>query len=192
MKRVTLSVVTIVLALGLVSGVRAQDYYKGFAGALSVGSLTSAGNITAVTNVIAQGTVVRVGDTGEFDTPTRSAISFPADGILAFKRNDTNVGVDLKFDALPTVASGFGTSPAITAGSTALAGSVNVGTGGVATSGVINFNGAAFPSAPFCTATPTTSNIVQRVASSTTQLTLTVTSAWTASDVIFFQCISSK
>lgn len=102
------------------------------------------------------------------------------------------IGAMLKADALPTVASGFGTSPAITALSTPLAGSVNVGTGGVATTGTINFNGTAFPSAPFCIADSTNSNITTRVSSSTTQLTLTTTTAWSASDVLTWLCVSSK
>ncbi len=104
----------------------------------------------------------------------------------------TTIGSLFKADALPTVSSGFGGSPSITALSTPLAGSVNVGTGGVATSGVINFNGTAFPSAPFCIADSTTSNITTRVSTTTTQLTLTTTTAWSASDVLTWLCISSK
>lgn len=101
------------------------------------------------------------------------------------------IGSSIKVDALPTVASGFGTSPAITAGSTPFAGSVNVGTGGAATSGVINFNGTAFPSAPFCIANDSTTTLVQRASATTTQLTIT-SAAWTASDVVTWVCVSSK
>ena len=104
----------------------------------------------------------------------------------------TTIGSLLKADALPTVASGFGGSPSITALSTPLAGSVNVGTGGVATSGVINFNGTAFPSAPFCIADSQTSNITTRVSTTATQLTLTTTTAWSANDILTWLCISSK
>jgi hypothetical protein len=123
-----------------------------------------------------------------------TAVSFaaPTTGYLTISTSSVSNGVTLKVDALPTIASGFGTTPTVTAGSTPLAGSVNVGTGGVATSGVIAFNGVAFPSAPFCVATPSTTNAVTRVATSTTQLTFTTTTAWTASDTVSWICLSSK
>lgn len=102
------------------------------------------------------------------------------------------LGVNINVSALPTVASGFGTSPAIIAGSTPLAGGVNVGTGGIATSGVINFNGTAFPSAPFVVAMNTTTGAILRATATTTQLTITATVAFTASDIVNWICFSSK
>lgn len=166
---------------------------RGSAGTVNFGNGT-AGDGSGVVNAAAAifSSNLSMSSGGRIFWSTRAQIISPADGSLVVENNAQTIGSQLKADALPTVASGFGTSPSITAGSTALAGSVNVGTGGTATTGVIAFNGTAFPSAPFCTATPTTSNVVQRVASSTTQLTLNVTTAWTASDVIFWQCISSK
>lgn len=116
----------------------------------------------------------------------------PANGTLNVTNNANTIGSQLKVDALPTVASGFGTSPSITAGSTPLAGSVNVGTGGVAVSGIINWNGTAFPSAPFVTCLNTTTAAILRCVSSTTQLTITAPVAFVASDVIVWQAISSK
>lgn len=102
------------------------------------------------------------------------------------------IGVVFKVDALPTIGSGFGTSPAVIAGSTALAGAVNVGTGGAATTGVITFGGTAYPSAPFCTYSTQTTNAVTRGLPTTTQLTLNSTTAWTASDIVSWTCVSSR
>lgn len=115
-----------------------------------------------------------------------------ADGNLGITNSANTIGSRIKADALPTVSSGFGTSPSITAGSTPFAGSVNVGTGGVATSGVINFNGTAFPSAPYVIVTTSLTNAVCRATATTTQLTITSTTAWTASDVISWHCVSAK
>jgi hypothetical protein len=125
---------------------------------------------------------------------SRYQMSSPAgvDGHLTLQNYAATSGVRIKTDALPTVASGGGTSPSVTAGSTALAGSVNVGTGGVATSIVINFNGTAFPSAPFVVCMNTTTGAVVRAVASTTQLTITAPVAFVASDVIAWHCISSK
>jgi len=123
----------------------------------------------------------------------RLSIKAPADGRMTITNNAATFGVSVKVDALPTVSSGFGTTPSITAGSTPFAGSVNVGTGGAATTGVIDFNGTAWPSAPFCIATPTLTNVPTRVTTiTTTQVTLTTSTAWTASDVVNFICVSSK
>lgn len=122
-------------------------------------------------------------------------VTFPlptANGLLPITKGDKSIGSTIKVDALPTVGSGFGTSPSVTAGSTPFAGSVNVGTGGAATTGVITFGGTAFPSAPFCTYSTTTTNGVTRGTPTTTQLTLNSTTAWTASDIVSWHCISAK
>lgn len=115
-----------------------------------------------------------------------------ADGALTITNQAATIGSEIKADALPTIASGFGTSPSITAGSTPFAGSVNVGTGGVASSGVINFNGTAFPSAPFVVAASSLQNSIIKATATTTQLTLTGFAAFTASDVISWVAVSSK
>lgn len=150
---------------------------------------------------ISGGGIVKVAaDGGLFFSPTNSNAVGTADlqlirgaaGRLAITTTGGTIGSALKVDALPTVASGFGTSPAVTAGSTPLAGSVNVGTGGVATSGVINFNGTAFPSAPFVVCMNTTTAAVVRCTATTTQLTMTAPAAFTASDVVAWVAISPK
>lgn len=111
-------------------------------------------------------------------------------GLLALRDSTIAFGSTINVSALPTIASGFGTSPAITAGSTPFAGSVNVGTG-ASSSGIINFNGTAFPSAPFCIANDDSSILAVRPSASTTQLTLSAV-AFTANDVISWVCVSSK
>jgi hypothetical protein len=125
----------------------------------------------------------------DFNTGINIAMSNAAG--VALRNNGSTIGSLLKIDALPTVASGFGTSPAITAGSTALAGSINVGTGAPGTGGVINFNGTAFPSAPFVVCQDDSSLLVVRCTATTTQMTIAAT-ALTASDVVSWIAISSK
>lgn len=155
-------------------------------------TVTSAGGVTALGSADIGGEL-KVGAGNAVYWNGRAVFTSANDGSVNITNQAATIGSRIKVDALPTVASGFGTSPAITAGSTPLAGSVNIGTGGVATSGVINFNGTAFPSAPFCVAGPATSNTLTRAsATSTTQLTLTTTVAWGASDIVSWICISSK
>jgi hypothetical protein len=87
----------------------------------------------------------------------------------------------------PTVSSGFGTSPSIVNSNGPEAFEVNVGTGGVATSGVLTMPTAA--NGWSCSATDMNTNIVTReTAFTTTSITLTAASAWTASDKLLMQC----
>lgn len=153
--------------------------------------ITATGNFN-VTGESGSTTNFRAGAAGAFYWSTKSLIKSPTNGIETHTLQDSSIGVEFKYDALPTVASGFGTSPSVTAGSTPMAGSINVGTGGVATTGVINFNGTAFPSAPFVVCMNTTTGAVVRATTSTTQLTITAPAAFTASDVVCWICVSSK
>lgn len=270
MKRLTLILATVLAALGIVSGLSAQDYYKaalstivtvtglgttstdGFtlqnttpatvgtpvqlsprekwcgtaynsvstlsetdcffietlpattAGTTTatfrVGYINNAGSITYPLTMTSPGNLALTGNVtgGTFDTTilsfnsaTHSRIYSPVDGQIVLMNAAQTFGSTVKTDALPTFT-GFGTSPTVTAGSTAYAGSINVGTGGTATTGVITFNGTAFPSAPFCTYSTQTSNVVTRGTPTTTQVTLNTTTAWTASDVVTWHCISAK
>lgn len=145
-------------------------------------------------NMQLQGTLTATGGlvTGNFIFPSAGRFSSAADANFVLQNNALTIGSRLKADALPTVSSAFGTAPAITAGSTPLAGSVNVGTGGVAVSGVINFNGTAFPSAPFVVCMNTTTAAVVRCTATTTQLTMTAPAAFTASDIVAWVAISPK
>jgi hypothetical protein len=160
---------------------------------------SSAGNITAQGTLRSSGAYI---SGGSIQAGAGFGLIFAGNGIIApaavgvftLENAATTIGSNLKVDALPTIASGFGTSPSITAGSTPLAGSVNVGTGGVAFSGTLNFGGTAFPSAPFCVASNALTSTSVRPGTSTTQLTFTNANStvWAASDVVTWICISSK
>jgi hypothetical protein len=123
---------------------------------------------------------------------SRARIGSDVDGEVFVENQATTSGARLKVDALPTVASGFGTTPGVTAGSTPFAGSVNVGTGGVATSGVIAFGGTAFPSVPFCIVSNGGSSAVLSAIATTTQLTINSGSAFAASSLVDWICVASK
>ena len=85
----------------------------------------------------------------------------------------------------PTIGSGFGTSPSIVGNDNN--GQVTVGTGGVATSGVINF-ASTWANAPMCIANHQGAVLTLRSVATTTALTIDASSAFTASGVIDFQC----
>jgi hypothetical protein len=90
----------------------------------------------------------------------------------------------------PSISSGFGTSPSIVQSNSEAAFEVNVGTGGTATSGVIS---TALSAAHgwACQATDMTTNIVTReTASTTSTVTFTAASAWTASDKLLINCFA--
>lgn len=155
------------------------------------GSLNmAAGNLTAFAGTF--GGSISAAAASFIQFTGRGLMRSTATGVFTLNNNAETAGSEIKVDALPTVASGFGSSPAVIAGSTPFAGAVNVGTGGVATSGIINFNGTAFPSAPFVVCMNTTTGAVVRATTSTTQLTITAPAAFTASDVICWICVSSK
>ena len=178
MKRLLLPSLGLVVALGVV--LSAQLPFGGttnppivfvnssssFVPVLTVGGVLTSGSLvtgTASTQALTASSVLGTGGissgaAGYLSIATRGYFSATADGLWAFQNAAGTIGTTLKVDALPTVASGFGTSPFITAGSTPFAGSVNVGTGSPGTTGTINFNGTAFPSAPFCVTGTTTTN----------------------------------
>lgn len=87
----------------------------------------------------------------------------------------------------PTVSSGFGTSPSIVNSNGSAVFEVNVGTGGVATSGVIGLPTAT--NGWGCLVQDMNTNIVTReTAFTVSSVTLTAASAWTASDKLIVQC----
>ncbi len=102
--------------------------------------------------------------------------------------------------AVPTVSSGFGTSPSVTASNGTATFRVNVGTGGSASTGVIAMNATA-PNGWNCTAddiTTITTSVyrTKMTASTTTTVTLAnygngaASSAWTASDILQVSCLA--
>jgi hypothetical protein len=89
--------------------------------------------------------------------------------------------------AAPTISSGFGTSPSIVSSNGPAAFLVNVGTGGVATSGVVGLPAAV--TGWSCFANDRTNNTVTRqTATTTTSATFTAAAAWAASDILNISC----
>ncbi len=88
--------------------------------------------------------------------------------------------------AVPTIASGFGTSPAIDGAASAF--QITIGTGGIATTGTVNFN-ATFSEAPSCQANNNTTILVAQAAPTTTQVVITSATPFTAGDVIAVTCL---
>lgn len=132
---------------------------------------------------------VLIASAGSLGFTSRGAWTAAADGQLAFSNTGATLKIVTQVGVAPTVSSGFGTSPAITAGSTDSNGEINVGTGGSATSGVIAF-GQTWAAAPRCLVQDSTTAITTRVsATSTTTMTITG-SAWTASDKLWWYCFS--
>lgn len=102
-------------------------------------------------------------------------------------------GVLLCNSTAPTISSGFGTSPSIAASNGSCAFTINVGTGGVATSGVIGLPTATTGWVVRCNDNTTTSATVyltKQTATSTTTATIGnfaaagTAAAWTASDIL--------
>jgi len=98
----------------------------------------------------------------------------------------------------PTISSGFGTSPSITSGTGATAFTINVGSGGTASSGVISLPKTT--QGWYCTAqdlTTVSSSVfsTKETAQTTTSVTLTnfntsgAAAAWAANDVLAVSCI---
>lgn len=155
---------------------------------LSKFSVTSAGAITTASSIdaSANGSLILTA-TGTFTFNGRSEISSPASGIHKFSASSGVAGVRIQLAGIPTVASGFGTSSAITSGSTDSFGEINVGTGGIATTGTINFQ-TTWANAPFCVVIDRSSSLLQTYTISTTQLVITSGTPWTASDILVWHC----
>jgi hypothetical protein len=92
-------------------------------------------------------------------------------------------------DGSPSISSGFGTSPSVINHNGPAAFRVNVGTGGVATTGVI-----ALPTATTgwsCFVNDQTTNVATRQnGTTTTTATFIAASAWAASDILNFSCFA--
>jgi hypothetical protein len=143
-----------------------------------------------------------VGNLFDFQSAGTSRASLTAGGTLtATNVNAANSlqlnGVTYSIKTAPTITSGFGTSPTVPLNVGTLVFTVNVGTGGTASSGVITM-----PAAPHgwaCQADDITNNASSSTAESattTTGVTLTnysrttgVATAWAASDIVQVSCL---
>jgi hypothetical protein len=120
---------------------------------------------------------------------SNSTYTFESSSIgLSISHNpQINVINPLIFNTPPTIASGFGTSPSIVNSNGTAVFEVNVGTGGSATSGVLTMPTASVGWS--CQVTDMNTNDVTReTAFTTTSVTLTAASAWTASDKLLINC----
>lgn len=87
----------------------------------------------------------------------------------------------------PTISSGFGSTPSIVSGNGTSSFRVNVGTGGVATTGVVSMPAAT--TGWNCQVTDITTNDATRETSSTTNtVTVAAAIAWTSADVLIMSC----
>lgn len=148
-------------------------------------------------------------DTG-LNRPGANQLSVSTGGVQALvisaaTLNATQSGATLYLTSVPvlaattpTISSGFGTSPSVTAGK-AYAFRVNVGTGGTASSGVVAV-GATATTGWNCTCTDvTTASATVFLCKQTANTTTTVTvgnfdaagaaAAWTASDILAVSCV---
>ena len=155
-------------------------------------SITSGGNVTIDGSGVGSVTCVTVNNTILIGTSTTT------DCPAATTTNWLNIGQAYYATlAKPTISSGFGTSPTVPSGTSSAAFTVNVGTGGTATSGVISFATAA-PTGWICHVTDRTNVgtiVTASVSTSTTSATWTsysrttgLASAWAASDVLEATC----
>ena len=125
------------------------------------------------------------------------ALGYNAVPVNATQNQSINIGNTYYANAqTPNISSGFGTSPSVPQHAGSAAFTVNVGTGGTASSGVISM--AVQPNGYICSATDITnpaSFVVTAIGTSTTQVTFAnysrttgASAAWTASDVLAVQC----
>ncbi len=134
-------------------------------------NISATGNVLIGTNAIER---LRITNTGDIDFKQKLFVSATA----------------------PTISSGFGTSPSIVSNNGPSSFSVNIGTGAVASSGVIGLPAAATGWA--CSVAEITSpatDATSQTGSSTTSITVTnyarttgVAHAWTASDILELSC----
>lgn len=127
------------------------------------------------------------GTPGANDMPGRIIFHTTADGAAA---SSERLRIDSKghFEysgTAPTITAGCGVGPTVTGNDNAL--KLNIGTGGVATSCTLTFNGS-WTYAPVCSANNTTSYLLTRAASTTTTVVISAATAFTASDVIDVIC----
>lgn len=138
---------------------------------------------------------VSVGSGGSLGAASNFFLTGVASGQFKMQNDATTFGVTVNVSALPTVSACGAGSPAVAAGSTAMSGSVTIGTTAVATC-TITFNGTAFPSAPHCSGvveTATAANTrTMGYSASGTVLTIVPSVAWADSSVVNWNCFSSR
>jgi hypothetical protein len=153
-----------------------------------VGPIISAFGIQATNFISNGGTISFLG--GEF-------FQGGGNGKLSFGQNSGALRLSFNTGtAVPTISSGFGASPSVVAGSINSVGTINVGTGGAATQGIVAFGAPAWTTAPKCTATVQTATLADAryhaVTTTTTTMTVTANAAWLASSIVNWICFGSE
>jgi hypothetical protein len=124
-----------------------------------------------------------LGDTAQFNVNK----IFLTGGLLL---NANSFSTQESFSATaPTVTSGFGTSPSIGGISGSAAFKLTIGTGGVATTGVLALGPTAQVGWACDVNDQTTANQTTRqTASTTASVTISTTVAWAAADILLIKC----
>lgn len=174
---------------------------------LLTGSLTVTGTVSAATFTVTRGGNAFGTMTGSIDAnfvylTTRgwringntagTALYIDSGAIVVGSGQYTLNGNTVSSTTAPTISSGFGTSPSVTTNNGTAAFTINVGTGGVATSGVIGLPAATNGWWCGCeNLTTPGANRTRMTASTSTSCTVTnvamstgAAAAWTASDVL--------
>lgn len=136
---------------------------------------------------------VRLGDDSASSSLLASFINLNNGGI------SLNSNISLISTTAPTISSGFGTSPTVPTNNGTASFSINVGTGGVATTGIIGLPTATngwncYPND--ITTTNATVFLTKQTASTTTSATISnfttagALGAWAASDIIVVSCFA--
>lgn len=124
--------------------------------------------------------------------------NYKGTGTLNYASGIYQNGVLLSSATAPTIASGFGTTPSVVSGNGTATFTINVGTGGTASSGVVTMPAAT--TGWNCTVTPTAAPqagaVMYSAPTSTTSITITnytlstgAALAWPASTVIAVSCV---
>lgn len=108
----------------------------------------------------------------------------------AVPTNSVGLNSAVTIPGSPSIASGFGSSASIVSTNGALTFRVNVGTGGVATSGVVTMPTATTGWNCLVQDMTTAARETRQTDGNTTSITVTAASAWVASDILVFQCLA--
>lgn len=88
----------------------------------------------------------------------------------------------------PTISSGFGSSPSVASSNGNVTFRVNVGTGGVASSGIVAMQATSTTGWNCQVSDLTSVDTTRETASTASTVTVTAAAAWTSADILIFNC----
>jgi hypothetical protein len=163
-----------------------------FTGTVTTPALSVTGNVTA--SSVFGNTSGSAGPPSFTANPAIATLTLSGTVTHANLKNGTSGHVWF-FTTAPTISSGFGTSPSVVANNGTLAFTINVGTGGTASSGVITLPGASTGWVCFFSDQTTPgANLTKQTANTTTSVSVTnyntsgTATAWSANDVLIAHC----